>query len=114
MNSMVKEKDRLTIAKKGKKTIEYILSMTNNYPHKYLELKIRIINTSFDILELIYISNIDRSKKRYLIPKLKMLDYYLKLSYKNNIISAKKYQMVALYLEELVKMIIGWSNEENK
>ena len=114
MSSTVTEKDKLTIAKKGKKTIEYILNMTNNYPHKYVELKSRIINTSFDILELIYVSNIDKSKKRYLIPKLKMLDYYLKLSYKNDIISVKKYQMVANYLEELIKMIIGWSNEESK
>ncbi len=45
--------DKLLIASKYKKTNEYILNITNNYPHKYLELKGRIINTSFDILELI-------------------------------------------------------------
>ena len=45
-------KDNLLIASKYKKTIEYIFKITDNYPHKYIELKTKIINTSFDILFL--------------------------------------------------------------
>ena len=74
-------KDILLIASKYKKTIEYILKITDNYLHKYIELKSRIINTSFDILELIYIINNNGNHINDLIPKIKMLDYYLYLSY---------------------------------
>lgn len=73
--------DKLLIASKYKKTIEYILNIMDNYPHKYYELKTKIINTSFDILENIYLTNIDNNYKKYLIPKIKMLDYYMKLNY---------------------------------
>ena len=58
--------DKLLIASKYKKTIEYILNITDNYPHKYLELKTRIINDCFKILENIYITNIDK-KKTYIL-----------------------------------------------
>lgn len=100
--------DKLLIASKCKKTIEYIFNITDNYPHKYIELKENIIRTSFDILENIYISNIDSSKKIYIIPKLKMLDYYIKISYKKEIITKRKYEVISNYLLELVKMILGW------
>lgn len=43
-----------------------------------------------------------------------MLDYYLKLSYKYDVITKRKYEVVSNYLLELTKMIIGWINEENK
>lgn len=106
--------DKLLIALKYKKTIEYIFNITDNYPHKYIELKTRIINNSFEILENIYITNINREKHIYLIPKIKMLDYYMYLSYKYNIITKKKYEVISNYLLELIKMINLWVNEKNK
>lgn len=106
--------DKLLIASKFKKTIEYIFDITDNYPHKYIELKTRIINTSFDILENIYISNIDILNKKNVIPKIKMLDYYIYLSYKYNIIKKKKFITISGYLLEITKMILGWKNEESK
>ena len=106
--------DKLLIASKYKKTIEYILKLTDNYPHKYLDLKTNISNTCFEILEYIYISNIDKKNKKLIIPKIKKLYYYLKLSYKYNIITKKKYEVVSNYLLELTKMIMGWINEESK
>lgn len=107
-------KDQLEIVIKAKKTSEYIIEMTENYPHKYNELKSRIVNTSYDIIEYIYIANIDSNKKKYIIPKLKMLDYYLKVSYKNNIISKKRYEVVSNFLSEIVKMVVSWSNEKKE
>ena len=106
--------DSLVIVTKYKKTIEYILKITDNYPHKELELKTRIINTSYDILEYIYISNIEKSKKIYITPKIKMLDYYLKLSYQKKIITKRKYEVISNYLLEITKMIFGWINEKSK
>ena len=107
-------KDKLMIATKYKKTIEYILNICENYPHKYMELKNKIVNTTFDILENIYVSNIDSKNKKILIPKIKMLDYYLILSYKKEIISRKKYEVVSNYLLELMKMIMSWMHEESR
>lgn len=43
-----------------------------------------------------------------------MLDYYLKLSYKKEIISRRKYEVISNYLLEIVKMMIGWSNEKSR
>lgn len=107
-------KDKLLIASKYKKTIDYILNICDNYPHKYLEMKTNIVNTTFEILENIYISNIDSKNKIVLIPKIKMLDYYLKISYKKGIISRKKYEVVSNYLLEIMKMIMSWMHEESK
>ena len=106
--------DKLLIASKYKKTIEYILKITDNYPHRYLDLKSNISCTCFDILENIYIGNINKDEKKLIIPKINMLDYYLKLSYKYDVITKRKYEVVSNYLLELTKMIIGWINEENK
>ena len=105
--------DKLLIASKYKKTIEYIMNITDNYPHKFITLKERIVNTSFDILEYIYITNMDIAYKKYIIPKIKMLDYYMKLSYKSNIITKRKYEIISNYLLEVTKMIFCWKNEES-
>ena len=45
-----------------------------------------------------------------------MVDYYLKLSYKNEIISKKKYESIAKHLLEVELMIKSWmkSDEENR
>ena len=90
--------DKLLIASKYKKTIEYILKITDNYPHRYLDLKSNISDTCFDILENIYIGNINKDEKKLIIPKIKMLDYYLKLSYKYDVITKRKYEVVIIYL----------------
>ena len=75
--------DNFIIAMRTKKTIEFILGMIENYPRKYNTWKDRITNTCFDLLESIYISNLEPEHKKYIIPKIKLLDYYLKISYKN-------------------------------
>ena len=43
-----------------------------------------------------------------------MLDYYMYLSYKNSIITKKKYEVISNYLLELIKMINSWINEKSK
>ena len=50
--------DRLLIATKLKKTIEYIEKVTVNYPHAENVLKNKIIDTCYKLLELVYRSNI--------------------------------------------------------
>lgn len=107
-------KDKLMIATKYKKTIDYIHKITDNYPHNELELKSRIINNTYDILEYIYITNINKEKGKLIIPKIKMLDYYMMISYKKNIITKRKYEVISNYLLEIIKMLYGWLNEKSK
>jgi len=49
--------DKLLIITKLKKTIEYIDKILDNYPHKYIELKQRLIDSLFDLLEIAYLAN---------------------------------------------------------
>ena len=110
--------DKLLIITKLKRTIEYIDKSLDNYPHKYIELKKRLIDCLFDMLEHCYLANIniDRyNNKCICIVKLEMIDYYLKLSYKKDIISKKKYEGICKHLIEIKKMLFSWRNyEESK
>lgn len=113
------EEDRLLIITKLKKTYEYILKTLENFPHKYLELKHNIDKEILEMLELCYIANngYDRNKNQIIcLSKLSMTDYYLKLSYKEKIISKKKYESISKHLLEIKLMLKSWieSNEEKK
>ena len=109
--------DRLIIATKIKNTIEYIEKTVSNYPHEYKELKNRTINTSYDLLENVYYANLtkDINSMKNVIVKIKMIDYYLKISVHKKIISLKKYESIGNYLLEINKMVNVWiKNETNK
>jgi len=113
------EEDRLLIITKLKKTYEYILKTLENFPQKYLELKHNIDKEILEMLELCYIANngYDRNKNQIIcLSKLSMTDYYLKLSYKEKIISKKKYESISKHLLEIKLMLKSWieSNEEKK
>ena len=109
--------DKLIIATNLKKTINYIEKTVINYPNKYKVLKERIINTLYEILELTYYANCLNDKKNtqgLIISKIKMLDFYLKQSLDNDLISNKKYVSYTNYLLDISKLIYGWMNEKNK
>lgn len=113
------EEDKLLIITRLKKTYEYILKSLENYPHKYIELKRNIDRTLVDMIELCYIANngYEKEKNQILcLSKLSMADYYLKLSYKNKIISKKKYESISKHLLEIKLMLKGWikANEESE
>ena len=113
------EEDKLLIITRLKKTYEYILKSLENYPHKYIELRKNIDRTLFEMMELCYVANngYEKEKNQILcLSKLSMVDYYLKLSYKNKIISKKKYESISKHLLEIKLMLKGWmkSNEESK
>lgn len=105
------EEDKLLIITKLKKTYEYILKSLENYPHKYIELKQHIDSTILDMIEACYMANNGYEKEKNKIKclsKLSMVDYYLKLSYKNEIISRKKYESIAKHLLEIKLMVKSW------
>ena len=105
--------DRLLIAVRLKKTIIYLENILENFPHKYIEIRTNIIKTLYEILECIYLANngFEKEKNKNLsIIKLQMIDFYLMLSYKKDLIGKKKFEGISKHLEEISKMLYSWKN----
>ena len=86
----------------------------NNFPKKDIELKNRIRNASYDLLEIAYEANTiqDRDEKRRLleklIAKLKIIDFLLNICYDNKIINSKKYLKFGEKIDDISKFTVGW------
>jgi len=108
--------DKLLIATKVKKTIEYIEKMVLNYPHTEVILKNKIMDSCYDVLELVYKANVfkDTNYMKELIVKIRMLNYYIEVSLNKKIISFKKYENIGKYLLEISKMINVWMKNEKE
>ena len=112
-------KDKLLIIDKLKRTIIYIDKTLDNFPHRNIELKQNINRALYEMLECTYLANNGFEKERnknQAIIKLQMIDFYLMLSFKKNIISKKKYESIAKHLLEIRKMLFGWleTSEESR
>ncbi len=110
-------KDKLLIITKLKKTYEYISINLENYPHKYLELKKYIEKDLLTLIELAYLANngVDRANNQLrIITKINMLDYYLKISYKKELISKKKYEGCSRHLFDINNMVLSWIKFDEK
>ena len=108
--------DRFLVVRHVKEFIYSIDEMVINFPRKDFVIKDRIINDSLDILEFIYLANIDNDKmiKNKILSKLSMLDFYLERSYKNNIISEKVLKKYANKIASITRLIYGWLRSESK
>lgn len=110
-------RDKLLIATKIKKTIEYIEKVIINYPHSENTLKNRIIDTSYNLLEHIYRANLtkDISAMKELIIQIRMLEFFIKKSLDKKLINYKKYENIGNHLLEVNKMVNSWIlSEKNK
>ena len=85
-----------------------------NYPKSELELKNRIRNNSYDLLELAYeansVSNVEQKKKLIfeILAKIKVIDFLLNFSYDKKLINEKKYYMLGRKIDEIAKFANGW------
>ena len=85
-----------------RKLILYIDKELSNFPKKDIELKNRIRNIGYDILELSYeANNISKIEDKEIlleriIAKIKVLDFLLNLCYDKMIINYKKYIKLAI------------------
>ena len=96
---------------------ELILHVDNqleNFSKKDIELKNRIRNLTYDLLELAYKANVtsdDNNKKKLLeeiVAKIKMLDFLLNLCYDKEIINGKRYLKFGENLDDILKYTLGW------
>ena len=106
--------DKLLIVSKIKKTIAYIDNVLINFPNTEYILKNNIISNFYELLELIYKANIHKDIffMKESIVKIRMIEYYVKISLEKKIISFKKYENIGKYLLEINKMINVWANNE--
>lgn len=98
---------------------ELIIRIDNsldNFPKKDIEIKSRIRDLTYDLLELIYEANtisgieekiplIDKS-----VAKIKVIDFLINLSYDKEIINNKRYLKFGEAMDEILKYLLGWKN----
>lgn len=103
--------DRFKIVNNIKLFIKYIDKIIINYPRSSFNLKNRLESTSYELLELVFLTNIVEDRKFYqrkIISKISMLDFYLELSYDKRYISLKVFNKGINMLNTMRKMIFGW------
>lgn len=98
---------------------ELILNIDNqleNFPKKDIELKNRIRNLSYDLLENVYKANtisdndIKRQNIELMIAKIKVLDFLINICYDKQIINSKKYVKFGNKMDDILKYSFGWLN----
>ncbi len=91
----------------------------DNFPKKDIEIKNRIRNNTYDLLEIAYdantTSNIQRKTEllEKAIAKIKTIDFLINLSYDKEIITNKKYIKLGLKMDDIIKYISGWLKKIN-
>ena len=94
--------------------IIHIDNNLDNFPKKDIELKNRIRNNSYDLLELAYKANVtkdDNYKEALLeeiIAKVKIIDFLLNLCYDKQIINNKRYVKFGEKMDDILKYTLGW------
>ena len=106
--------DKFIIALKIKKTIEYVKKTVDNYPHGYVVLKNNIMDSFYTLLRLSYKASIYKEINimKDIIVEIKMIEYFVKVSYKYKLISYKKFENIGKYLLEINAMVYSWIKNE--
>ena len=88
-------------------------------PKKDIDIKVRIRDESYSLLELAYKANSIKDidyKNRLLdesIAKLKLIDFLINLSYDKKIIPNKRYLKLGYTLDNIAKYMTGWKKNIN-
>ena len=94
--------------------VVHIDNNLDNFPKKDIELKNRIRNNSYDLLEIAYKANITSNleyKKTLLeeiIAKVKIIDFLINICYDKQIINNKKYLKFGEKMDDILKYTLGW------
>lgn len=103
------------------KVLQYIRELISridkeleNIPKKEIELKNRIRNNTYDILEIAYEANsvediiLKKSLLLKIVAKIKVIDFLLNLCFEKQIITEKKYFKLTQKIDDIVKYTMGW------
>ena len=108
-------KDNFKLITNIKRLISYLDKTIINFPNNEKVLKDKILNTLYEILELTYLTNELDNRKLYqkkILTKIKMLDFYFKISSDKKYISYKKYNKISTHLLNILKQVYGWIKYE--
>lgn len=100
--------------------ITYLDKYLVNFPKKDIEIKNKLRNESYELLELGYRANITTNRNKRediiedIIAKIKLIDFLLNLCYDKQIINSKRYTKFGEKLDDILKYTIGWQKQENK
>lgn len=92
----------------------------DNFPRKDFEIKTKIRNCSFELLEMLYEANLVKNdiRKSELLERgfarVKLIDFLLNLSYDKEIISSKKYIKLGSKLNDIIMYMTGWLKMVNE
>ena len=105
--------DKLILLKEYKLFINRYEKLVINLNNSYKDIKTKIINTMYNILEDIYYTNLleinkRKNYQRKIIVNIKMLDYYFYKLYKDNIILEINYNKINNNLLTILKLVLGW------
>ncbi len=112
---MIKEEKFKTI-QFIREIIIYLDNMLENFPKKDIEISREIKEESYEMLKLAYLANITTDLKErqknleQIIVRIKLLDFFINISYDKKIINQKKYLKVGQKLDDIVKYSTGWLN----
>lgn len=113
MISKIKE-EKFKVIQFIRELIIYIDKSLENFPKKDIELKNRLRNNSYDLLELAYLANttknIDKKigKLEEIISKIKVIDFLINLCYEKEIINGKRYLKFGSKMDDILKYTLGW------
>lgn len=97
-----------------RKLIIYLDELLDNFPKKDIELKNRIRQNSYDLLEIAYEANLTNEKEEKnklldkAIAKIKVLDFLINVCYDKKIINARKYTRFGNSIDDITKYLVGW------
>ena len=108
-------KDNFRVIINLKKTYSYLDKIVINFPSSEKVLKDKIRSSMLEAIEICYLAN--EVDNRYLyqkrvIVKLKMVDFYMRLSLDKKYINYKRYIKVSSFLLNILKCIYGWVKYE--
>lgn len=89
-------------------------NLLDNFPKRDIELKKRIRQNSYDLLEMAYEANLtsNRERKREILEKflakIKIIDFLVNICYDKQIINSKKYVKFGNSIDDITKYTIGW------
>lgn len=94
--------------------ILYLDNLLDNFPKKDIEIKRAIKEESYEMLKMAYSANITSDLKlrqqnlEQIIVRVKLLDFFVNLSYDKKIINQKKYIKVGQKIDDIIKYVTGW------
>lgn len=112
------KEEKFKVIEHIRELIVYMDKHLNNFPKKDIEIKNKLKEESYELLEVAYKANITSQEKKEeliedMIAKVKVIDFLLNLCYDKEIINSKRYVKFGQRLDDIIKYATGWKKTIN-